>query len=154
MKYRHECPGHGEFTCEDDEKAVRTRLNAKSGDSILPIEKLVDLHASHRGAKPPKGLFDDLLGLNQSGTISGEPWAKFRSEEPGLKDSEPCSNSCFWRKENRSMKSSTWSNKEIQVFNSLAAAYVVSRRGPCLLALAIDKPCSEVFTYFLYWLSS
>jgi hypothetical protein len=145
VNYRHECPGHGEFNCSDDEKAVRIRLNAKSGSPILPIEKLDDIHASHNGAKPPKGLFDDLLGLNQSNTISGEPWAKFQSEEPCFKDSEECSPSCFWRKANRSMKLSTWSNKEVQVFNTLAAAYVVNRRGPCLLALAIDKPCSEVF---------
>lgn len=82
--------------------------------------------------------------MDDEKNISGTPWTKFKDDESAFKDDELCSDMCFWLRKNRSTSMSAWSEEDTQLFNTLAPAYVDIQRGPCLIALAIEKPCYEV----------
>ena len=87
---------------------------------------------------------DDALGMDDDNSISGTPWTRFKDDVPAFKDDELCSDTCFWSRKNRTTLTSAWSEGDTQLFHALAPAYVDIRRGSCLLALAIEKPCFEV----------
>ena len=86
--------------------------------------------------------------MNSDKTISGQPWTRLKAGEPGFEDTEACSNDCFWVKSSRSQPVSAWTNREKELLKKLSPAYKDARRGACMLALAIKKPCAEVRVTF------
>jgi hypothetical protein len=86
----------------------------------------------------------DMMGMNQDKTITGEPWVEFQTRKPGFKDDKLCSDTCFWLKGNRPAIASAWSKEEISRFKTILPAYKDDKRGACMLALCVGKPCSEV----------
>jgi len=91
-----------------------------------------------------KLLVEDAVGMDDDKIVSGKPWSKFKDEDAAFKDDELCSDNCFWLKKNRSTLSLGWSEEDTELFNTIAPAYIDIRRGPCLIAFAVEKPCYEV----------
>ncbi|MCJ1245215.1 hypothetical protein MMC30_002416 [Trapelia coarctata] len=143
--FAHECPGHGEFDDEDEEKNIRVRINAKPDSPSTPKRKTIGVQLVHNGTESSKVLVEDALGMDDEKAVSGNPWSKFKDEDAAFKDDELCSENCFWLKKNRSTSSSAWSEEDTELFNTIAPAYVDIRRGPCLIAFAVEKPCYEIF---------
>ncbi len=104
----------------------------------------------------------DFLGLDADGTVSGV-WDRTGDRgHSGFSDAELCSQHCFWKvlmnsytvfesvqltamqKTNRTVETSEWSKEQLEVLNCLLSAYISSRRGPCMMTYAFDKPCQEV----------
>ena len=142
--YSHECPGHGEFNDEDEQANVRLRLNAK------PLSPpAVNCKSIVNGDGPSKVEFDtstikNALGRNEDGTVGGQALITISDLDSAFKDDELCSDSCFWLKANRSRSSTEFTAEEMELLHVLLPAYRGNRRGACLLALAIEKPCVEV----------
>lgn len=82
--------------------------------------------------------------MDDDKNVSGTPWTKFKNDDSAFEDDELCSDNCFWLKKNRTASSSAWSEEDTQLFDTLAPAYLDIRRAPCLITLAIKKPCYEV----------
>ncbi|MCJ1287582.1 hypothetical protein MMC26_006934 [Xylographa opegraphella] len=142
--YAHECPGHGEYEDNDDQKNVRVRINAKPPSPKLPKDK-PDRHITKEEmTKVVSSLSAAAIGINEDRSITGKPWAWFNNEESGFKDDEMCSDKCFWLKSNRFISSSSWNDDDLKLFNTLIPAHQANRRGCCLLALSMNKPCNEV----------
>lgn len=142
----HECPGHGEFDDEDEDKNIRVRINAKPDSPTIRKRQSTEAQLISNGTDFTKSLVQDAVGLNDDKVVSGQPWTKFKDEDSGFKDDELCSDHCFWLKNNRSTLSSAWSEPEIQLFNTLVPVYIDIRRGPCFIAIAVEKPCFEVYS--------
>lgn len=140
----HECPGHGEFNDEDDQKNVRLRLNAKP---LCP--PAADNRSMANGDDPNQiqvdiSKIENALGRNEDGTVSGQALLTISDLDSVFKDDEFCSDSCFWLKANRSRSVSDFTAEDMGLLHTLLPAYRGNRRGACMLALAIDKPCVEV----------
>ncbi|MCJ1292454.1 hypothetical protein MMC34_004004 [Xylographa carneopallida] len=143
--YAHECPGHGEFEDEDDKKNVRVRINVKPL-TLKSFKANIRLHLKKEGnTNGFSSSLEAAVGTNEDNSITGKPWALFKNEESGFKDDEMCSDECFWRKGNRSASSSSWDDDDLKLFNTLLPAHQDNRRGSCLLAFSMSKPCNEFF---------
>ena len=88
---------------------------------------------------------ENALGRNEDGTVSGQALIPISDLDSAFKDDELCSDSCFWLKANRSRPSSEFTAEEMGLLLVLLPAYKGNRRGACLLALAVEKPCVEVW---------
>ncbi|MCJ1438246.1 hypothetical protein MMC27_007634 [Xylographa pallens] len=143
--YAHECPGHGEFEDDDEEKNVRVRINAKPPSPKSPKDKTGRHLTDEEYTRVISSSLEAAIGINEDNSITGKPWALLKSEESGFKDEETCSDKCFWLKSNRSVLSSSWNDHDLKLFNTLLPAHEGNRRGSCLLALGMNKPCNEVF---------
>jgi hypothetical protein len=91
-----------------------------------------------------------LVGLNDDGTVTGAELEYVNANESVLPDDKCCSDTCFWRKSNRTdsrgMEKVSWSKQECQMFDLLYPAYYTDRRGACMLAHSkvINKSCAAV----------
>ena len=148
--FLHSCSGHGELSWEDKENPTKdwNLINAKAlkGTYHTPsiysnINKTI-LQASH--VAQPR-FQTELRGINKDKTISGRAWTKVGRYDACFHDDEVCSSECYWLKENRSETMPTWSLEESELFTSLLPAYMHTPRAPCLIALAINKPCASIF---------
>ena len=142
--YAHECPGHGEFDDEDEEKNIRVRINAKRTSSASPRGRGPTNQPCPVHAKVPQAALMNAMGLNNDKTISGQKWCSLKNGDCGFKDDELCSASCFWLKSHRSNFLSNWSKADLDLFTALLPAHITNNRGSCLMALVIEKSCSEV----------
>ncbi|MCJ1390602.1 hypothetical protein MMC18_003463 [Xylographa bjoerkii] len=142
--YAHECPGHGEFEDEDDEKNVRIRINAKPPSPKSPKDRVGRHLTNEEHTTVTPSFLEAIVGINKDKSITGKPWVVFKDEDSGFKDDEMCSDKCFWLKSNRSISSSSWTDYDLKLFNTLSPAHQGNRRGPCLLALGMSKPCNEL----------
>ncbi|MCJ1385394.1 hypothetical protein MMC17_008517 [Xylographa soralifera] len=145
--YAHECPGHGEFEDDDDEKNVRIRINAKPPSPKSPKDKIGRHLTNEEHTRIVSSSLEAAVGINDDNSITGKPWALFKNQESGFKDEEMCSDECFWPKSNRSVSSSSWNDHDLKLFNTLLPAHQSNRRGSCLLALGMNKPCNEVYIW-------
>lgn len=106
----------------------------------------------------------DMLGLHKNGEIDGKYNKNIAKEfgDPGFEDDETCSDTCFWDVSNRSKHSVTditqsesrtrfagWDQRDITLYKSMLEACLKIRRGPCLIASMITRPCSVVFEEML-----
>ena len=86
-----------------------------------------------------------LIGMNDDGSVSGLPIDEMTDLDTGFADNELCSDSCFWKKTNRSgLKVKPWLNEDRELVRELLPAYVHNKRAACMIALAVQKPCVEV----------
>ncbi|MCJ1402180.1 hypothetical protein MMC11_005400 [Xylographa trunciseda] len=141
--YAHECPGHGEFEDGDDEKNIRIRINAKPPSPKSPKHKQRRRLTNEEHIGVTSSSLEAAVGINEDKIITGKPWAALKDEDSGFKDDELCSDECFWLKSNRSMLSSSWADHDLKLFNTLLPGHQGNRRGSCLLALGLSKPCYE-----------
>ena len=86
----------------------------------------------------------NALGQDADGSVSGQPLVPIRGFDHAFRDDEVCSTACFWVKTNRSVEVSEFSKQETEDFFTSLPAYYNDRRGACMLALFINKPCVEV----------
>ena len=143
--FLHNCPGHGEQSWEDKENPMKdwNLLSAKPLKGIhhaliySNINKTI-LQVSHV-------VQSRFRGMNKDKTISGKAWTKTGRHGVSFRDDEFCSSECYWKKENRTETMPAWSLEESELFTSLLPAYVHTPRAPCLIALAINKPCASIF---------
>jgi hypothetical protein len=62
----------------------------------------------------------------------------------------PCGDRCFWVKQNRrSRLEQSWSEHDRAEFNVQLLGWGSSLHGPCYMAMAMGKPCNEVFVEML-----
>ena len=141
---RHECPGHGEFNDEEEEKNVRTRINAKPLSPSSEIGRTFSARDDATGPKLDASTIKDSLGMNEDKSISGNSLIAVSGSDCAFQDDELCSDDCFWLKSNRLRALSRFADEETELLHTFIPAYGQNRRGPCMLALAIDKPCVEV----------
>lgn len=135
--YSHECPGHGEFAKGDGIDNTRIRANTKP---LLPKS------ARTNGVEVSQPIdLTQLVGMNDDGSISGLRMDEMTDLDTGFADDEICSDSCFWKKANRSgLEILPWLDQDRGLLQALLPAYVRNKRAACMLALAIQKPCVEV----------
>ena len=137
--YSHECPGHGEFEDDGYHKSIRVRINAE------PLSLNDGTSSTRTGIiRPDTAAINDALGQDEDGSVSGQPLIPIRGFDHAFRDDEICSKSCFWLKSNRSMDLSEFSDQEMEDLHISLPAYYNDRRGACMLALFIDKPCVQV----------
>jgi hypothetical protein len=106
----------------------------------------------------------DILGLHENGEVKGScSMNQSRdSGDPGFTDEETCSESCFWGISKRSQRTISdllqagqihrfvgWSEKEVKIYQSMLAMCVQFRRGPCIMAIPLTRPCSMIFEEML-----
>lgn len=137
---RHECPGHGEFTKEDGIENTRIRANTK------PLSLKI---AKSNGTEIVQPIdITQLVGMNDDGSISGLPIDEMTDLDTGFADNELCSDSCFWKKTNRSgTEAKPWLDEDREILQALLPAYVRNKRAACMIALAIRKSCIEVRSF-------
>lgn len=105
----------------------------------------------------------DTLGLHKNGEVKGSSSMKTReSGDAGFADEETCSESCFWDISNRAERTIAdlirtdpikrfvdWSGRDIKLYKSMLATCVQFRRGPCIMAITLARPCSVIFEEIL-----
>ena len=99
--------------------------------------------------RPSEAEIKGALGLNDDKSVTGQPLTAITDSDCAYKDDETCSKSCFWLKCNRVVETSDWPNEDVELFLTLMPAYMSNRRGPCMLALALQRPCVEVCTLYV-----
>ena len=82
--------------------------------------------------------------MNEDKSVSGQALITIDDSDCAFKDDEVCSDACFWLKSTRLRAVSEFTDEETELLHIFLPAYSHNRRGPCMLALAIDKPCVEV----------
>ncbi|KAI9662679.1 MAG: hypothetical protein M1831_002722 [Alyxoria varia] len=162
-----ECPYHGEYLEdyedldpngaqigeEDGTKTVsevqadlvnhRLRMNASANRTVQPQVKLAYTDALS---------FDEQLGLEADGEARGK-WngSHEHDKDAGYKDDELCSEKCFWKKSNRKVTSTEkWSEEDLKYLEHILPGFSESKRGPCFLAMGLEKPCVEVSGFGLF----
>ena len=153
--FMHSCLGHGELSWEDKENPSKewNYLNAVplQGISHTP---LIYIKLDQSILQATRVAQTKLRGIDKDKSISGRAWTKSGRHDPSFLDEEFCSSECYWLKENRREKMPSWSLEESDLFASLLPAYVHMPRPPCIMALAIDKPCAEIFRAMLQTIPS
>jgi SET domain/CXC domain len=106
-----------------------------------------------------------ILGLHANGEVKGQYNVRKDKElgDPGFTDEETCSQSCFWDVSNRHQRTIDdlvhtesqsrfvdWSKKDIVLFRSMLAACTQIRRGPCIMASVLTRPCSVIFVEMMF----
>ena len=144
--FMHDCPGHGELSWEDKENPSKdwNFLNAVplKGISYSP---LVYINKNKSILQATHTAHTKLRGMDRDKTVLGRAWTKSSRQDPSFPDDDVCSAECFWLKENRREKMPSWSSEEADLFTSLLPAYVQFTRASCIMALAINKPCAEIW---------
>jgi len=158
----HDCFYHGEFkeTVEGSEDGNELADNAFDEDYPGNVNHKARVTVRSRPrlwkeslayVKEPDVDIGQLLGIDDGGNVSGT-WnnpATSSGGEAGFPDSRICSEECFWKKSNRTSDVVQWSESEKQLLENLMPAYARSKRGACMLAIAVDRPCVEVFQVML-----
>ena len=86
--------------------------------------------------------------MNDDGSVSGLPIDEMTDLDTGFVDNELCSDSCFWKKANRSgLNVTPWLDEDRVLLQALLPAYARNKRAACMIALAIQKPCVEVRSF-------
>ncbi len=146
----HDCPGHGEYEEPSEDSDLeeqlggnrRIRVTTSAPTDVSKPQEIKEYKMSLDGLS----VFE-YLGKNSDGTITGTiPKNQTTREKPSYADNQECSIDCFWKKENRVEAVPHWSEDRLDLFHALLPAWIDSRRGPCMIAWAVEKPCSEVFT--------
>lgn len=109
----------------------------------------------------------DILGRHRNGEVKGSYNNTIKKAEesgdPGYADGESCSDSCFWDVSNRFESTVAdiihsdpdkrllgWSQKDIILYRSMLAACIQARRGPCVMAIMLARPCNVIFGEMLF----
>ena len=107
----------------------------------------------------------DILGLHQNGEAKGAYNTNKIKEigDPGFADEDTCSESCFWDLSNRSGRSindlvrsdrderfADWTEKDIRLYRAMLAACTKIKRGPCIMAITVARPCTVIFREILF----
>ena len=106
----------------------------------------------------------DILSRQGNGDVKGE-YNRTKGKEPGnpgFADDEFCSESCFWEGDNRPDLSVAdivhlkhlarfvgWSQKDLTLYNAMLATCIQVKRGPCIMATMLARPCAEIFPEIL-----
>ena len=139
LPFSHECPGHGEFEDDDYKNNVRVRINAE------PLSSSQSMPTLKSGpARFDTSAISNALGQDEDGNVSGQPLIPIRRFDHAFRDDESCSESCFWLKSNRLVDASEFSPQEMEDMFISLPAYYNDRRGACMLALFVEKPCVQV----------
>ena len=147
MHDSHECPGHGEFEDEVDEKNIRIRVNCKPSSPKSPTLNGIDDRKNIDRIELSEPTPQDIIGKDDDGNVSGTFWAHLSEGDNVLSDQETCSETCFWLKSNRKLQpNKSELDEDWKVFEMLRPAYETDRRGPCMLAQSglINKTCVQV----------
>jgi SET domain/CXC domain len=106
----------------------------------------------------------DLLGLHKNGEIKGKHNMNKPTElgDPGFADTETCSGSCFWDVSYRPIYSVAehvrtqplkrfinWAQKDVDLYRSMLTMCAQIRRGACIMAITVSKPCNMIFEEIL-----
>ncbi|KAI9706558.1 MAG: hypothetical protein M1836_003565 [Candelina mexicana] len=145
----HDCPGHGEYEEPNEDSDAEEQLGGNRRVRVTVVAPMT--HSDQKEIESCKISSDgpsvfECLGKNNDGTVTGINANDQNKERPAYPDSQECSTDCFWKKENRVEIVPQWPQHQLDLFDALLPAWVNSRRGPCMIACAVGKPCSEVFT--------
>jgi hypothetical protein len=179
-----DCPTHGAYVEDDTRSSSTDESNSNQGETdqdsgsespdepepthnvrqtvALPERPDPSRHQHRCGffCLDPETRVVDILGLHDNGEVRGN-YNKDKVKEPGdpgLADTETCSESCFWDVCKRCdctvadavhaeplKRFVDWSARDVTLYKSMLPTCVQIRRGPCIMAITLSRPCSKIF---------